>query len=302
MRRNQRNRNNGKKERIVMLASSAFVLAALTMTGVYMQAQNTGEEDDGYTIDFTALEDHAADKNQEIARNRTDSGNAVLEDDLDYMPMEAGSGLIQIPGLTDKEETQIPEGEDLLKEKEEEKKKDTEKDGEKNQEAEKEGSKEAPGGDAPREAPKQAESQAVKELQFSEAEGLLRPLEGEVLLPFSMDSSIYFSTLDQYKYNPALMLQAEEGTQIVACADGKVEHLFEDAEIGLGFTVELGNGYELTYGQLKELTVEQGSYIQEGDVIGVVGAPTKYFSVEGANLYLKLTADGIPVNPESLFR
>ena len=112
MRRNQRNRNNGKKERIVMLASSAFVLAALTMTGVYMQAQNTGEEDDGYTIDFTALEDHAADKNQEIARNRTDSGNAVLEDDLDYMPMEAGSGLIQIPGLTDKEETQIPEGEE----------------------------------------------------------------------------------------------------------------------------------------------------------------------------------------------
>ena len=269
-----------------MLASSAFVLAALTMTGVYMQARNTGEEDDGYTIDFTALEDHAADKNQEIARNRTDTGNAVLEDDLDYMPMEAGSGLIQIPGLTDKEETQIPEGEDLLKEKE----------------AEKEGSTEAPGGDAPREAPKQAESQAVKELQFSEAEGLLRPLEGEVLLPFSMDSSIYFSTLDQYKYNPALMLQAEEGTQIVACADGKVEHLFEDAEIGLGFTVELGNGYELTYGQLKELTVEQGSYIQEGDVIGVVGAPTKYFSVEGANLYLKLTADGIPVNPESLFR
>ena len=88
----------------------------------------------------------------------------------------------------------------------------------------------------------------------------------------------------------------------MACADGKVEHLFEDAEIGLGFTVELGNGYELTYGQLKELTVEQGSYIQEGDVIGVVGAPTKYFSVEGANLYLKLTADGIPVNPESLFR
>lgn len=291
MRRNQRNRNNGKKERIVMLASSAFVLAALTMTGVYMQAQNTEEADDGYTIDFTALEDHAADKNQEIARNRTDAGKAVLEDDLDYMPMEAGSGLIQIPGLTDKAETKILGGEEILKEKEEEKV------GEKNQEAEKEGS-----GDAPKEAPKQAESQAVKELQFSEAEGLLRPLEGEVLLPFSMDSSIYFSTLDQYKYNPALMLQAEEGTQIVACADGRVEHLFEDAEIGLGFTVELGNGYEMTYGQLKELTVEQGSYIQAGDVIGVVGAPTKYFSVEGANLYLKLTADGIPVNPESLFR
>ena len=139
-------------------------------------------------------------------------------------------------------------------------------------------------------------------LHFDPEDGMLWPREGNVILNYSMDAAVYFQTLEQYKYNPALMLQAEEGTQIVACADGKVEHLFEDAEIGLGFTVELGNGYELTYGQLKELTVEQGSYIQEGDVIGVVGAPTKYFSVEGANLYLKLTADGIPVNPESLFR
>lgn len=32
-----------------MLASSAFVLAALTMTGVYMKGQNVESKDDGYT-------------------------------------------------------------------------------------------------------------------------------------------------------------------------------------------------------------------------------------------------------------
>ena len=41
-----------------MLASSAFVLAALTMTGVYMKGQNVESKDDGYTLDFTALENH----------------------------------------------------------------------------------------------------------------------------------------------------------------------------------------------------------------------------------------------------
>ena len=50
-----------------MLASSAFVLAALTMTGVYMKGQNVESKDDGYTLDFTALENNADDKMQEIS-------------------------------------------------------------------------------------------------------------------------------------------------------------------------------------------------------------------------------------------
>ena len=45
-----------------MLASSAFVLAALTMTGVYMKGQNVESRDDGYTLDFTALPNKADDK------------------------------------------------------------------------------------------------------------------------------------------------------------------------------------------------------------------------------------------------
>lgn len=289
MRRNRK--NNGKRERIVMLASSVFVLAALTMTGIYIQSKNVESKDDGYTIDFTALENSTGSKSQEIARNQmtgqvaesqadmADSDNNVqrglsIEDDLDYMPMEAGSSLVEIPGLTDgiSEETEEPA--------------DTEQ-------------------PAPTATPKASSAEKVvvsKELHFAEADGLLRPLEGETLLPFSMDSSIYFSTLDQYKYNPALMLQAEEGTVVAACAEGKVIDIFEDAEIGHAVTMELGDGYELTYGQLKEINVALGSYVNPGETVGEVAAPTKYFSVEGANLYLKLTADGIPVNPEGLFR
>lgn len=49
-----------------MLASSAFVLAALTMTGVYMKGQNVESKDDGYTLDFTALENNADDKSGNI--------------------------------------------------------------------------------------------------------------------------------------------------------------------------------------------------------------------------------------------
>jgi pyridoxal phosphate enzyme (YggS family) len=68
MRRNKKSGIN--KERIIMLASSAFVLAALTMTGVYMKGQNVESRDDGYTLDFTALPNNADDKLQEITEKR----------------------------------------------------------------------------------------------------------------------------------------------------------------------------------------------------------------------------------------
>ena len=66
--------------------------------------------------------------------------------------------------------------------------------------------------------------------------------------------------------------------------------------------MDLGDGYRITYGQLKEINVSLDSYVNPGETIGVVASPTKYYSVEGANLYLKLTMDDVPVNPEALFR
>ena len=37
--------------------------------------------------------------------------------------------------------------------------------------------------------------------------------------------------------------------------------------------------------------------LEEGDLIGYIGNPTKYYSVEGANLYIKMTHNGEPVDP-----
>ena len=143
---------------------------------------------------------------------------------------------------------------------------------------------------------------SVPPLHFAESEGLLRPVSGEVLIPFSMDGGVYFSTLDQFKYNPALMIAAEQGAAVAACADGQVIAVFEDEEIGHALTVDLGDGYQITYGQLDAIQVAEGSYVEPGQVIGFIASPTKYFSVEGSNLYLKLTMNGAPVNPETLLQ
>lgn len=315
MRKNRR--NNAKRERIIMLASSAFVLTALTMTGIYMQARNEESKDDGYTLDFTAMEDNAEDKYQEIAQNniQENAGDALtgentensignLEDDLDYMPMEAGSGNVEIPGLTGSMENDViaglqtvPGGEATIQEKENAQTgEDTPAEESQPEEARTE---EASG---EQETAGAGNVTVEKELHFAESDGLLRPIEGEVLMPFSMENSIYFSTLEQYERNPALMLVAQEGMTVSACAEGKVTDIYEDAKTGQTVVLDLGDGYQLTYGQLKDINVSVGSYVNEGETIGAVAAPTKYFSREGANLYLKLTMDGTAVDPEPLFR
>ena len=304
MRRNNNRRDNAKKERIVMLASSAFVLAALTMTGIYMKSRNVESEDNGYTIDFTALEDSVDDKYQEIAQNtETNRTNEpeMLEDDLDYPPMEVGSGLVEIPGLTDNlmEEADLAHAEQLPDIAEMAEQPDVEP-------------MEAPEvfpEETPEEIPEAAEheeatSQDVvvdRVLHFSEANGLLKPVSGDTVIPYSMDRSTYFSTLDQYKYNDAVMIGAEEGSAVSACAEGRVVSIFENEEIGHAVTMDLGDGYMITYGQLNGINVTLNSYVDPGEVIASVAAPTKYYSREGSNLYLQLMKDGVPVNPESLF-
>ena len=46
-------------------------------------------------------------------------------------------------------------------------------------------------------------------LHFDPEDGMLWPMEGNVILNYSMDSTIYFATLDQYKYNPAVIIAGE---------------------------------------------------------------------------------------------
>ena len=134
-------------------------------------------------------------------------------------------------------------------------------------------------------------------LSFGDDDPLVWPVVGNVLVNYSMDKTVYFPTLDQYKYNPAIIIQANQGDMITAAAAGKVISVFEDPQIGKAVTMELGGGYEITYGQLEGILVSEGSYVAMGDMIAQVAAPTKYFSVEGTNVYFKLTKDGEPLNP-----
>lgn len=132
---------------------------------------------------------------------------------------------------------------------------------------------------------------------FSESSSLLWPVEGSVVLGYNMDNTIYFPTLEQYQCNPAIIISAQVDSQVMCSAKGVVEDVYEDAVTGTTMVISVGDGYELHYGQLKDLKVGVGDDVEVGTVIGSVASPTKYFTVEGSNLYFKLTKDGEPVDP-----
>ena len=306
MMKQQKRYNRGKKdtmktEKIVMLTTSALVLGALTMTGVYVK-NDQNKKQDGYKLDYESLEKNMEDEfkfpsisqnektqkeNTNIAKNNETTNKDVvngkteleeglakldIEDDLDYLPMqEAGSSNVVNETVSNKEEV-------------------------------KGGTTKEPIEDAGKDSKVQETStkniQTVeKQLHFQAENGMVLPISGNVLIPYSMDGTVYFATLDQYKYSPAMVIAAKENTTITASMPGKVSSVFYEDEIGNAIKLELGDGYEIIYGQLKDIAVKQGDYVENGTVLGTINVPTKYYMKEGANLYIKMMKDEEPVDP-----
>lgn len=132
---------------------------------------------------------------------------------------------------------------------------------------------------------------------FTEGDLLLWPVDGNVIMSYSMDKTVYFETLDQYKYNPALIIAGAENDNVMAAAPGIIKSIDRYPQIGNTVTVDMGNGYECIYGQLKDVQVRTGEYVSAGTILGYLDEPTKYYSLEGCNLYFEMRKDAQPVNP-----
>lgn len=139
-------------------------------------------------------------------------------------------------------------------------------------------------------------------LSFSQESKIDWPVQGNVLMEYSMDKTVYFATLDQYKYNPAMLIEGAVNTKVVSAADAKILDISTNENTGLTVTADLGDGYQITYGQLKEVEWNAGDTISAGEVIGYLAEPTKYYCLEGSNLYLSMTKDGEPVNPMNFLK
>ena len=320
----RRRRSSFRREKAIMLASSCLVLTALTVTGLYVRNLGKEDEPEENVVDFTALEDEeesltmlgsqtgdqeegqaaeagaasdgqaAGDQNsadepdvwdeaeeqgmdaaaEDPAAENVAAGDAVAAEDADGAEDAAAEGAeVEIAAGADGDSA----GEAALAANASDAIAKSENTGEEDEDA----------------------MSASTLLDFTDSDTLVWPIVGNVLVNYSMDKTVYFATLNQYKYSPAIVIAATEGEEITAAADGQVTDVYQDPETGTTVVMNLGDGYELTYGQLTDLAVAEGDMVITGDLIGKVAAPTMYYSVEGTNVYFKLTKDGVPVDPMS---
>lgn len=139
-----------------------------------------------------------------------------------------------------------------------------------------------------------------EKLSFQPEKGVVWPIEGSVLLDYSMESTIFFPTLQQYQYNPAMVISANVNDKVYFIARGKITNIETNEVTGCTVTQDIGDGYTAIYGQLKELNFDAGEMVESGQVVGYVSEPTKYYSAEGSNVYFQLLKDGVPVDPEEI--
>ena len=333
----RRRRSSFRKEKAIMLASSCLVLTALTVTGLYVRNQRK-ELPEENVVDFTALEEEesltmlgsqtgdGAQDGENVPSGGQGEGTAADPDRTDFSGGQAGAdgqadaaGVAEAGESADAAELAGADGQadaaELAGAGESADAAELARAGEPaaaDRGAEAAAADSGSAGEALAASASDAiageaaspgedtDAMSISSLlDFTDADTLVWPIVGNVLVNYSMDKTVYFATLDQYKYSPAIVIAAVEGEGITAAADGQVTDIYQDPETGTTVVMNLGDGYELTYGQLKDLAVSEGDMVETGDLVGSVAAPTMYYSVEGANVYFKLTKDGTPVDPMS---
>lgn len=143
---------------------------------------------------------------------------------------------------------------------------------------------------------------AMPQLDYNGEQELAWPLIGDVILPFSMDTTVYYQTLNAYKCNPGMLIRGDEGANVMSVYEGMVTDIYETKEHGTVVEVDLGNGYTATYGQLMNVCVSVGDKVSIDQNIAELGPVSSYYTEEGTHLFFQITKDGEPINPLTLIK
>ncbi len=136
---------------------------------------------------------------------------------------------------------------------------------------------------------------------YNEGDPMDWPVVGEVVLPYSNLLAIYDPTLDQFRTNELISIESVIGQDVKASAEGQVVEVSSNEVSGNYVTIQHGNGWMTTYGQLDSaLNVKVGDVVGQGFVLGKTTKPTKYSVALGDHVDFKVTHNDETVNPASV--
>ena len=124
------------------------------------------------------------------------------------------------------------------------------------------------------------------------------PVSGETLAGYAMDCLSYNETTRDWRVHNGVDIAAQEGTAVLAAADGVVAEVFEDDTLGYTVVIRHEGGYVTRYASLAEtVAVQAGDKVTLGQTIGYVGATALVETVLGPHVHFSVSFQDAPMDP-----
>lgn len=123
------------------------------------------------------------------------------------------------------------------------------------------------------------------------------PVTGEMIKEYDPKALQYSETYKDWRLHLGIDLAGEKGSPVYACAQGVVEDIYNDPDLGTVVAIDHGQGIVAFYcGVNAKPLVKAGEQVESGKQIGVIDTiPTE--CVEQPHLHFYMEKDGEPISP-----
>ncbi|MBQ3195047.1 MAG: M23 family metallopeptidase [Clostridia bacterium] len=129
----------------------------------------------------------------------------------------------------------------------------------------------------------------------------VRPLRGELLKGYSIDSLVFSETMQDFRVHGGVDIAAELGAEVVAYTDGTVCKVENDPFMGTTVEIVHEAGVTSVYKNLSSVLpkgIEAGVKVSAGQVIGTVGDTAILEIADAPHLHFELWMNGDSINAE----
>ena len=124
------------------------------------------------------------------------------------------------------------------------------------------------------------------------------PVEGQIVAVYAMDELSYNATTRDWRVHNGVDIAAEDGSAVLAAAEGTVYTVYEDETMGMTVVIRHADGYVTRYASLaQDVMVKSGDEVKAGQQIGTVGTTALLESAIGCHVHFSVSHNDQPVDP-----
>lgn len=127
----------------------------------------------------------------------------------------------------------------------------------------------------------------------------IKPCDGEIIRPYSMDSLVYSDTLQEWITHRGIDIKGEMYQEVKAANSGTIKSIKNDPRYGTSIVIEHADGFKTVYSCLLGTRdgLEENQEVKKGDVIGKIGNSGVFETADGAHLHFEMLKNDEYVNP-----